>query len=71
MPVVFAAPMQEESILAAGREVVDNDTGGLLEGIDDAFCKVITLPDDVDGADMWLAAIQLPVVNAKGFSTTQ
>lgn len=32
---------QEEEILAAGREVVDNDADGLLEGIDDAFRKVM------------------------------
>ena len=33
--------MQEEQILEAGREVVDNDTDGLLQGIDDAFRKVL------------------------------
>lgn len=37
----LATCLQEEQILEAGREVVDNDTDGLLQGIDDAFRKVL------------------------------
>jgi hypothetical protein len=33
--------LQEEQILEAGRQVVDDDTGGLLQGVDDAFRKVL------------------------------
>ena len=40
MRLASAHCLQEEHILEAGRQVVDDDTDGLLQGIDDAFRKV-------------------------------